>query len=117
MPQKVVLDTNALLMAFQFEINIEVELERLLGSYEILIPSAVITELNCICSQEARAALSLAARYSEVESHGMGDHAILRAAVAMDAVLVTNDKRLIKQAKERGLRIIRLRQRKYLVLE
>jgi rRNA-processing protein FCF1 len=116
-PQKVVLDTNALLMIFQFKINIEGELERLLGNFEILIPSAVITELNCICSQEARAALSLSARYTEVESHGMGDDAILATAVAMTAVLVTNDKPLIKRAKNSGLGIIRLRQKKYLVLE
>ena len=117
MPQKVILDTNALLMVFQFRINIEKELERLLGSYEILIPSAVIAELCGICSQEARAAMSLAARYTEMDSEGIGDDAILDAAKAMQAVLVSNDKGLIKRARESGLAVIRLRQRKYLVLE
>ncbi|MBA3043927.1 twitching motility protein PilT, partial [archaeon] len=40
----VILDSNALLMVFQFRINIESELSRLLGKYEIVIPTTVKNE-------------------------------------------------------------------------
>jgi rRNA-processing protein FCF1 len=39
---QVILDTNVLIMHMEYRINLADELTRLLGAYEILIPSAVI---------------------------------------------------------------------------
>src|SRR2546427_73065 len=60
----VLLDTNALLMPFQFRVNLETELGRLMGSADLAIPSPVWTELEFLAERDrdARAALQLAAR-------------------------------------------------------
>lgn len=42
----VVLDTNALLMPYQFDINIEKELNRLLGVCRIIVPRSVVEEVE-----------------------------------------------------------------------
>src|SRR5207247_5187201 len=59
--QAVVLDANALLLPFQFRVNLEAELRRLLGEHEILVPSAVLDELKGLARslREARSALKL----------------------------------------------------------
>ena len=117
MAKKGVLDTNALLMVFQFGLHLESELERLLGIFEILIPSSVIAELRSINAPNAKAALALTEKYHVMDVDGRGDEAVLDLAVQENAVLVSNDKELCRQAKEKGLEIVRLRQKKYLIIE
>jgi len=45
-PRLVLLDTNALLMPFQFQVHLEAELHRVLGDVEIAVPSPVLSELT-----------------------------------------------------------------------
>ena len=42
----VVIDTSAIMMLFEFSIDLEKELTRLLGAYKIIVPFSVITELK-----------------------------------------------------------------------
>jgi rRNA-processing protein FCF1 len=114
----VVTDANALMMPFQFSINIDLELARLLGSFEIIVPSSVIVELRRVAVEQkasvAKGALKLAAKYRTHKVNGTGDDAVLAAAVELGAVLLTNDAGLRRRAREAGLRTVCLRGRSHL---
>ena len=47
----VVLDSSAIFMIFEYSINLEQELLRLLGSYEVVVPSKIIKELKFLCEK------------------------------------------------------------------
>ena len=122
--QTVILDTNGLLMLFQFHINLESELDRLLGLYNIVIPSVVINELSKLSSSvpEAKAALKLAQKYNVLqveERNNMAtiDDVILDQAHILNAMVVTNDKELRKKLKQKGLTSIYLRAKSYLKMD
>lgn len=118
--QSVILDVNALMMPFQFKINLDLELKRLLGACEILVPSQVLGELRNLSKAhpEARMALSLSKRYRAVESpEGTPDESIASLAKATKSCVLTNDRGLIERLKSERVRVIRLRSRTHLVLE
>ena len=116
----VVVDANALMMPFQFSLNIDLELERLLGSFEMVVPSSVIVELRRVASEQkasaAKGALRLAEKYSVHPVPGTGDDAVLAAAMKLGAFLLTNDAGLRRRAREAGLRTVCLRGRSHLEL-
>lgn len=113
----VVLDANALLMPFQFRVNIDIELKRLLGEMPIFVPSSVLGELSGLADKSAKAALSLARRYQIVETELRGDDAVLSIAEQRSAAVLTNDRELIRRLRERGIPVVRLRGERYLVLD
>lgn len=117
MTTPVILDANALLAPFQFGIHLERELDRLLGSYEIVVPASVIRELEKLDNPHTKAALSLAGRYTIGENKGVGDAVIVALAIKLNAYVVTNDRPLGKFLRKKGLGVISMRQKKYLVLE
>ena len=114
---KVVLDTNALMMPFQFKVNLEGELVRHLGAVEVYVPSGCIEELKRLDDRKAKGALQLAKRYKVLPSQGKGDEAVLNMATELHAVLVTNDAELRKRAKSKGLRVAYLRGKDRLEVE
>lgn len=113
----VVLDANALLMPFQFRVNIDIELKRLLGDVPVFVPSSVLGELAGLVDKNAKAALSLARRYGIVETELRGDDAVLDIAERRSAAVLTNDRDLIRRLRERRIPVIRLRAERYLVLD
>jgi rRNA-processing protein FCF1 len=113
----VILDTNALLAQFQFKIDLESELLRLMGSYEIFIPDTVLDELKNIKDKDVKAARKMAEKYEVVYSEKKGDEAILDLAEKMKAVVVTNDQELRKRLKKQGLKVVYLRQKSHLVVD
>lgn len=117
--KRVVLDANALMMPFQFGVNLDLELERLLGSFEALVPTSVIDELKLLATKNeaAKKALSLAQKYGRIESKGKADDVLLDIAKNQNAIIVSNDKDVIAGIKKEGLQYIRLRSRSHLVLE
>ena len=121
---RVVLDTNGLLMPFETGIRLERELERLLGTFEILVPEAVMTELGIIAAtakgrrrDNAKAALSLAAKYTYRKSPAEGDRAILAVARQEGALLLTNDRELIREAMKAGIGVVRMKGKGHLIVE
>ena len=42
----VVLDSSAILMVFEFSVDIERELSRILGSYKIIVPKTIFKEVK-----------------------------------------------------------------------
>ena len=116
---KVILDTNALMMPFEININLERELDRLLGAYEILVPSSVIDELKKLSEKDkaASSALKLAERYAVISTSKKGDFSIVHLAKELKAVVVTNDKILRKILRNEGIQLIFLRGKDHLIYE
>lgn len=115
----VILDANALLMPFQFRINLDAELQRLVGECEILVPSSVMGELRKQegTTRDAKAALTLAQKYNIVEVEDSGDVSLLALARRRKGIVVTNDKELIEDLKRSRIPVISLRSRTHLELE
>ena len=120
----VILDTSAILMLFEFSIDLEDELIKLLGRFHILVPSPIIEELKLLSKhgngkkrQNAKAALELINRYDKVEEKGTGDDSVLFLAKKFDGIVLTNDRNLRKRVKDASLQTIFLRGKQRLVLE
>lgn len=123
-PRYVILDTNALMMQFQFHIDLESELKRILDfQYEMVVPSTVKDELSAIASEgagkdaaEARMALELAKTFKELPS-GPGDPGILRLAEELGAIVVTNDKILRARLRAKDVPNVHMRSKAFLTIE
>ncbi len=103
---KVVLDANALIMPFDSSINLDDELERVIGNPDIYVPSSVIDELRRLNRKDA---LKLAERYPEIDVEGTKDTGVLEAAEKLDSVIVTNDRGLLERARKKGIPVAFLR--------
>ena len=124
--KEVVIDTNFFMVPFQFNVDIITELEKLLPSYKLTTPSFVINELkglkrnkNAKVRLNANLALKLA-NSSKVEIKDISllenetvDDALLRVS----EVLATNDIELKNRAKDKGITVAYLRQKKYIAVE
>jgi len=106
----VVIDSNALLMPFQFKIDLQSEIERLLGKTEIVVPSCVLEELSQMNLSEAKGALKYAERFPVIRSKERGDRGIIEVAKERKAAVVTNDQELIKILKKLSIPVIRMRE-------
>ena len=106
-------------MPFQFRLNLEAEVRRLVGDVELAVPTPVLEELRLLAShdRDARAAERLAARYRVVAGHGSADDALVELAVALQAIVVTNDGPLLDRLKREGVPRAFLRSRSHLVVE
>lgn len=124
-PRVVILDTNALMMQFQFHVDIEREVRRILNfNYEIVIPEIVVHELERLAKDgngkeqgEARMAAELARTFKVVPSPGDGDTGLLRLAEKLNAVVVTNDKVLRARLRAKDIPNIYMRSRAFLTIE
>ncbi|MGD1060517.1 MAG: PIN domain-containing protein [Methanomassiliicoccales archaeon] len=115
--QKVVLDTNALLMPFEFSLNIDHELTRLLGQCEVYVPGPVIGELKRSRNKHAKVAIALARKYRIFETQLQGDEGVIDAGTRLNAFVVTNDIILRGKLRKRGLKAIFLRSGSHLALD
>ncbi len=119
--QKIILDTNFLMLPAQFKIDI---FEELKGS-ELATFSSCIKELEKIASgrgkdaSSAKVALELIKRQKiEILSGGKNaDKAIIDYAVKNRCAVATNDKKLLKALKDKGIKILRLRQERVITEE
>ena len=124
--KEVVIDTNFFMVPFQFNVDIITELEKILPSYKLTTPSFVINELKGLKNNNkgkirlnANLALKLA-KSSKVEIKDISllenetvDDALLRVS----EVLATNDIELKNRAKDKGITVAYLRQKKYIAVE
>jgi len=119
---KIILDSNMLMVPGQFNVDIFEELGRL-GYTEFIVPKTVLKELNMLKSRykgkkkaSVDVAISLAERCEILEEEGFADDVISKLA-SKEVAVATNDKRLIKELRGRGVRVVRLRQKKLLCEE
>jgi len=121
----VILDSSAIMMLFEFSIDLEDELTRLLGRCRIVVPLPIRTELTVLSlrgdgkkCQMAKASLKLIERYEVVKvDEKTADDAVFSLAKETNGIVVTNDKELRGRLKEISLSVIFLRAKKRLVLE
>src|SRR2546429_7039384 len=68
----VLLDANALLMPFQFQVHLDAELRRLVGDVDVAVPTPVLRELSILAEtdRDARSARRLADKYRAIDGHG-----------------------------------------------
>lgn len=111
MPIKVILDSNFLMIPFQFNLDVFQEIEFLLQKkVDFIVPSAVKSELTGISSRggegaaEASLALQLASRCRVVEvtldANETVDDAIVKASQKLGAVVATTDIALKKRLRD-----------------
>ncbi len=121
---KIVLDSNFLLIPFQFGVDIFAELEKVLDvRYEVYTTSGVLKELERLSNSRgsagryAKEALRLAEKLRTIETKALGvDESLLELAL-QGAVVCTNDKALRERIRKNKSSVIYLRQKKYLVLK
>lgn len=124
-PRIVILDSNALMMQFQFHVDIEKEVRRILTfNFEVVVPRIVVEELDRLAKQgaqkeaaEARMARQLAETFRIEVSPGDGDTGILRLAERLNAIVVTNDKVLRARLRAKDIPNIYMRSRAFLTIE
>jgi rRNA-processing protein FCF1 len=111
-------------MLFEFSIDLEDELTRLLGKFRVLVPQPIHDELIFLSKHgkgkkryNAKPALELIKKYELSEAEGNGDDSVLNLARKFDGIVVTNDKDLRKRAKDIHLHTIYLREKSKLVLD
>ncbi len=121
----VILDSSALLSFFEFSVDWENELARLLDAYEMVVPEAVLKELATLAAkgkgekrQRANAALTYASRYQAVATKATSaDEAVVEAAKKVQGVVFTNDTALRHRLKKEGVPVLLLRGRKKVALD
>lgn len=119
----VILDSSAILMFFEFSLNWEKELNSLVGAYHLVVPSAVVKELQMLASRgagqkKAAAALKLIDKYESIDEDTLSaDDAIVKIAQKTKGFVVTNDSALRHRLKKQGNSVIFLRGKKKLVLD
>jgi rRNA-processing protein FCF1 len=124
--RSVIVDANALMMQFQYHVDLEQELERVMpGQFEVLVPDSVVDELENLTkdssgkeAEEARLAIELAETFDIVEVDASGDDAIIQLATSTeDSVVVTNDKLLRAQLRAQGVPNVHMRSKAFLAVE
>ena len=124
--KEVVIDTNFFMVPFQFNVDIITELENLLPSYKLTTPSFVINELKGLKKNnkgKIRLNANLALKLANSSKIEIKDISLLENETVDDAllrvseVLATNDIELKNRAKNKGITIVYLRQKKYIAVE
>ncbi len=120
---RVVIDTNFMLIPFQFGVDIKSELDRTLDyGYELCTTDSVMRELMLISREKsksgraAKASLEMAKNMTIIPTEGDADEGLL-ALASKDTIICTNDKILKEKIKRKGAPLIYLRQKKYLQLD
>jgi rRNA-processing protein FCF1 len=124
--KEVVIDTNFFMVPFQFNVDIINELEKLLPSYRLTTPSFVINELKGLkrnTKGKTRLNANLALKLANSSKIEIKDISLLENETVDDAllrvseVLATNDIELKNRAKDKGITVVYLRQKKYIAVE
>lgn len=112
--QKVVLDTNALLLPFERSVNLDLQIKTLLGNCEVYVPLPILGELKKSKNKFAAAALKLASNYNVENTEEAGDYAVIELAMRLKAYVVTNDAYLVKKLREKNIQVVRFKSNSHL---
>jgi uncharacterized protein len=123
---KILLDTNFLLIPAQFKVDIFSEIDRIVDEpYKLYILEKTIDELNKIIKEQksrhkeaANIALKLIKQKGLNTIKNSTNYSVddIIVDIADDYVVATQDKELKKRLKEKNIKIITLRAKKYLVI-
>ena len=124
--KEVVIDTNFFMVPFQFNVDVITELENTLPSYKLTTPSFVINEMKGLKRNnkgKIRLNANLALKLANSSKVEIKDISLLENETVDDAllrvseVLATNDIELKNRAKDKGITVVYLRQKKYIAVD
>ncbi len=127
--KKVILDTNFLLIPARFKVDIFSEIGKIVSfQYKLSIIDKTIDELNNIIDNKsvkvrdreyAKIGLQLikAKKVGMIKSDGKYVDDIIVDISDKDTIVATSDKELKKRLKKKGIKMIVLKKKQYLVLE
>ncbi|MEE1149469.1 MAG: twitching motility protein PilT [Methanobrevibacter sp.] len=124
--REVFIDTNFFMIPFQFNIDILEEFKRILPNYKLVTTKFVLNELNGLKNNskgKVRLAAGLGLKIAQSDEIEVRDiplndgESVDDALIRISKVLATNDANLRKKAKNKGIPLVILRQRKYLAVE
>lgn len=124
--KEVIIDTNFFMVPFQFNVDIIDELEKKLPAYKFIAPSFVIDELYGLkhnSKGKTRLNAGMALKLAKTSPIEIKDISLLEnetvddALIRISEVLATNDIELKKRAKEKGISVVYLRQKKYISID
>lgn len=110
---RVILDASFIISCANAKVDIQAELKRILGKYETAMPITVFDEIKNKGNKMSMKILEMLKPTLLTTNSIYGDDAILESSREKDAA-ATIDKELKKRLKEKGIRVITLRQKKYL---
>lgn len=128
-PIRIILDSNFLMLPFQFGIDIFEAIKDLLDrNIEFIVLPQIVEEIERIAdgmgddSRGARLALKLIEGKCVIlnldDVKGLStDESIVRAAIKLGAVVATNDRRLRRRLRSKGIPTIFLRERSHLDID
>ncbi len=116
----VIVDTNLWMAIVQFKIDVFKELKNI-GADNIYVLDGSLKELLNI--NRSKIVIKIlndlikSGKVKVVHSSGPVDSELIRVARESNLSIATNDKEIIKRSKKSGIKIIRLRQKKFLTAE
>jgi len=118
-----ILDSNFLLAPYQFKIDIVDEIKDL--GFAPITLSCVIYEIEHLVENRgktgsaAKIALEIINKRRIPVKHadGLADKTILEYALKEDCAVATNDAKLIRRLKEKNIEVLRIKQRKLVVVD
>ncbi len=114
------------MIPFQFNVDIINELEKILPSYRLIVPDFIMNELYGIkkgSKGKNRIAANIALKMAKSHPFEIRniplekDEKVDDALIRVSKILCTNDKELREKARKSGIKIVYLRQRKYLAID
>jgi rRNA-processing protein FCF1 len=113
----VIIDSNAILTLFEYSINLDEELTRLIGAYKIVVPTPIFKEITNLSKYgrgkkkvNAKSALKLIKNYQKVNiTTKSPDEAVIKLAKKLNGIVFSNDKEIRKIARKEKLKNIFLR--------
>lgn len=125
--EKIILDTNFLLAIPQFKVDIFDEIDRIIVSkYTIYVLDQTVAELEKLINKSrlshkraAKFALSVVKRKGLAIIKTKQDKCADDLLVELDNkhIIATQDQELKRRLKEKGFRILTIRQKKYLIMD
>ncbi len=127
MPTKILCDTNFLLIPIRFGVDVfSVTDDALNDISEFYVSSRVLDEINLLrrdakpsLDKELLFALKMAERCKILEDRSTErvDESLIELAKKTGMVIGTTDSELRKRAREAGVKVVYLRQKRYLILD
>ena len=127
LPTKVLCDTNFLLIPLRFGVDVFTETDEALNDLtEFYVSSRVLDEINLLrekakpsLQKELLFALKMAEQcvLLDDKSETQVDDSLIQLAKKNNMVIGTTDSELRKKARGAGVKVVYLRQRRYLVLD
>ena len=126
--KKIILDTNFLLIPSEFKVDIFTEIQKVVPfQYELYIIDGTIAELHKIIEGRgvkskdklnAKIGLQLVEQKKvvKIESQGHVDDVIVDIADS-DTIVATSDRELRRRLRAKGIHLISLRKKQYLIYE